>query len=74
MLNKQYYKPLLRAANSFSSYSFREYFVRRIKHEFRYPSRHFDAQQSLTMLQRQSKINQMYTLTPVIIELTNSLK
>ncbi|KAL5267333.1 hypothetical protein ACHWQZ_G004395 [Mnemiopsis leidyi] len=63
------YRVLMRTAQQFSDSAYRNYALRRIRHEFR-TSENFDrkrATDSLHMLTRQVTINRLYSLPPDVL-------
>lgn len=71
----QLYREFLRASNEFENYNFRSYFVRKTKSAFRNPEtleltpeEVSKARAELLVLQRQSKISNMYHFDPLVVE------
>lgn len=74
----QLYKQIIKNANQFSNYNFREYFLRKARTEFKANKALTDAakieslfqgaQRDLGVLKRQSIISQMYTFDKLVVE------
>mmetsp|Transcript_17927 Transcript_17927/g.37195 ORF Transcript_17927/g.37195 Transcript_17927/m.37195 type:complete len:96 (+) Transcript_17927:28-315(+) len=73
------YRSLLRAAQGFSDYNFREYALRTVKNKFRetrvrartqmdMEAARADGLENLEMMRRQALINRMYQWDPVVVE------
>ncbi|QLG73841.1 hypothetical protein HG535_0F03520 [Zygotorulaspora mrakii] len=72
------YKQLIKNANQFNDYNFREYFLRRARNTFKENKSVQDAaklqslfaegQRDLGILKRQSIISQMYTFDKLVVE------
>lgn len=71
----QLYRDFLRASNGFENYNFRAYFIRRTKSAFRdskitefTPEMLSKARGELLVLQRQSRISNMYHFDQLVVE------
>ncbi|KAF7990469.1 hypothetical protein HCN44_000274 [Aphidius gifuensis] len=77
----QLYRNLIREAKNWNAYNYREYALRKIRHEFRLNRSIEDEEaianfykkgiESLEMIKRQSTIGSLYSARPLIIENQN---
>lgn len=68
---KTYHQKSLAAASNFSDYNFREYFVRKVNHDFGqadYSPSLEELEENLKMLEQQSAISQMYKAEKTVVE------
>lgn len=68
-----FYKRSIQAANNFSDYNFKNYFIRKVNYDFNESKNaqnwsEKQLQENLDMLEKQSEISRMYAVEETVIE------